>query len=179
MVVQKIQYLVGNGILSVNEMRRHLREYLANDLFCGQELLPTYNRRTFRPKRTYTITSTGLWCKTDFQNVTTLMCLWKFVSGRGNINRTRFTFAPMQQDRVRQKVILLCLIVLMSKVIITMTKKLNWLVTPANSLFSFSTKPPGKEDFSRNMATTSACWMQPIAPPGTHCHYSSWLLKLM
>lgn len=50
-VAQKIQYLVGNGILSVNEMRRHLREYFANDLFCGQELPPTYNRRYFSTKK--------------------------------------------------------------------------------------------------------------------------------
>ena len=32
-------------------MRRHLREYLANDLFCGQELPPTYNRRYFPTKK--------------------------------------------------------------------------------------------------------------------------------
>ena len=44
---KKIQYLVGKGILSVNKMRRHLREYLKNDLFCGQELPPAYNRRFF------------------------------------------------------------------------------------------------------------------------------------
>lgn len=50
-VAQKIQYLVGKGILSVNEMRRHLREYLANDLFCGQELPPTFNRRYFPTKK--------------------------------------------------------------------------------------------------------------------------------
>ena len=75
MVAQKFQYLLRNGILSVNEMRRHLREYLANDLFGGQELPPTYNQHTFRPKRAYTITSAGLRCKTDFQNVTRLMCL--------------------------------------------------------------------------------------------------------
>ena len=75
MVAQKIQYLLRNCILIVNEMKSHLREYLANDLFGGQELPPTYNRHTFQPKRTYTITSTGLWCKTDFQNVTRLMCL--------------------------------------------------------------------------------------------------------
>ena len=73
---------------------------------------------TFQPKRTYIITSSGQWCKTDFQNVTRLNCLWKLVSGRGNINRTSFTFAPMQQDRVKEKVILQCLIVLRSKSII-------------------------------------------------------------
>ena len=32
-------------------MRHHLREYLANDLFCGQELPPTYNRRYFPTKK--------------------------------------------------------------------------------------------------------------------------------
>ena len=50
-VAQKIQYLVGNGILSVNEMRRHLREYLANDLFCDRELPPTYNQSYFPTKK--------------------------------------------------------------------------------------------------------------------------------
>ena len=127
--------------------------------FVAKKYRPLTIDVTFRPKRTYTITSTGLWCKTDFQNVTWLMCLWKFVSGRGNIHRTCFTFASMQQDRVRQKVILLCLIVLTSKMIITMTKTLNWLVTPANSLFFFSPNHLAKKTSKRNIATTSACWM--------------------
>ena len=50
-IAEKIHYLVGKGVINVNEMRRHLREYLTNDLFCGQELPPTYNRR-FWPRRT-------------------------------------------------------------------------------------------------------------------------------
>jgi hypothetical protein len=50
-VAQKIQHLVGKGVLSVNEMRRHIREYLSNDLFCGQELPPTHNRRFFPLKK--------------------------------------------------------------------------------------------------------------------------------
>ena len=49
-IAEKIHYLVGKGIITVNEMRRHAREYLTNDLFCGQELPPTYNRR-FWPSR--------------------------------------------------------------------------------------------------------------------------------
>ena len=44
-IAEKIHYLVGKGIINVNEMRRHVREYLTNDFFCGQELPPTYNRR--------------------------------------------------------------------------------------------------------------------------------------
>ena len=78
--------------------------------FVAKNYRPLTIDATFRPKRTYTTTCTGLRCKTDFQNVTRPMCLRKFPSGRGNIHRTCFTFAPMQQDRVRQKVILLCLI---------------------------------------------------------------------
>ena len=55
---------------------------------------------TFPPKRTYTITSTGLWSKTGFLNMTRLLCLWKLASGRRNIHRTFFTFTLTQQDRV-------------------------------------------------------------------------------
>ena len=49
-IAAKIHYLVGRGIINVNEMRHHLREYLTNDLFRGQELPPTSNRR-FWPSR--------------------------------------------------------------------------------------------------------------------------------
>ena len=49
-IAEKIHYLVGKGVINVNEMRRHLREYLTNDLFCRQELPPTYNRRFWPSK---------------------------------------------------------------------------------------------------------------------------------
>ena len=81
-VAQKIQYLVGNGILSVNEMRRHLREYLANDLFCGQELPPTYNRRYFPTKKDihnhmYRTMVQNRFSKCDQTNVSAKVSVWQ------------------------------------------------------------------------------------------------------
>ena len=49
--MQKIHDLVRKGISSVNEMRRHLREYVTSDLFCGQEVPPVFNRRFFPSKK--------------------------------------------------------------------------------------------------------------------------------
>ena len=81
-VAQKIQYLVGNGILSVNEMRRHLREYLANDLFCGRELPPTYNQSYFPTKKDihnhmYMTMVQNRFSKCDQTNVSAKVCEWQ------------------------------------------------------------------------------------------------------
>ena len=81
-VAQKIQYLVGNGTLSVNEMRRHLREYLANDLFCGRELPPTYNQSYFPTKKDihnhmYMTMVQNRFSKCDQTNVSAKVCEWQ------------------------------------------------------------------------------------------------------
>ena len=79
-IAEKIHYLVGKGIINVNEMRRHLREYLTNDLFCGQELPPTYNRR-FWSRRTdlrnhiYRANVANRFSKCDQKNLT-CFCVW-------------------------------------------------------------------------------------------------------
>lgn len=43
--VDKIQILVGEGVKTVGEMKRHLRHYLRNDLFAGMTPSPITNRR--------------------------------------------------------------------------------------------------------------------------------------
>jgi len=35
-LVEKIQILVGEGVRNVDEMKRHLRHFVKNDLFAGQ-----------------------------------------------------------------------------------------------------------------------------------------------
>lgn len=81
-VAQKIQYLVGKGILNVNEMRRHLREFLTNDLFCGQELPPAFNRRFFPSKKDlrnhiYRAVVQNRFSKCDQSNVSSKVEEWK------------------------------------------------------------------------------------------------------
>ena len=49
-IARKIQDLVSKGVLNVNEMRRHIREFLSNEVFCGQELPPAHNRRFYPSK---------------------------------------------------------------------------------------------------------------------------------
>ena len=39
-LVEKIQMLVGEGVRNVDEMKRHLRHFVKNDLFDGQ-ILPS------------------------------------------------------------------------------------------------------------------------------------------
>ncbi|PFX25800.1 hypothetical protein AWC38_SpisGene9547 [Stylophora pistillata] len=48
-LVQKIHALVGEGVKTVEEMKRHLRHYVRNDLFAGQNPPPVTNRR-YHPK---------------------------------------------------------------------------------------------------------------------------------
>ena len=48
-LVDKIQILVGEGVKTVDEMKRHLRHYLRNDLFAGMTPPPITNRR-YHPK---------------------------------------------------------------------------------------------------------------------------------
>ena len=48
-LVQKIHTLVGEGVKKVDEMKRHLRHYVKNDLFAGQNPPPVTNRR-YHPK---------------------------------------------------------------------------------------------------------------------------------
>lgn len=48
-LVQKIHALVGEGVKTVEEMKRHLRHYVRNDLFAGQNPPPVTNR-CYHPK---------------------------------------------------------------------------------------------------------------------------------
>jgi len=48
-LVQKIHTLVGEGVETVDGMKRHLRHYVKNELFAGQNPPPVTNRR-YHPK---------------------------------------------------------------------------------------------------------------------------------
>ena len=79
-IAEKIHYLVGKGITNVNEMRRHLNEYLTSDLFCGQELPLTYNRRFWRSrkdhrKHIYRAIVANRFSKCDQKNLA-CFCVW-------------------------------------------------------------------------------------------------------
>ena len=50
-IVKKKHQLVGRGVTQVNEMKRHLGEFLTTDLFPGCELPNSTNRRFFPTKR--------------------------------------------------------------------------------------------------------------------------------
>lgn len=50
-VVARIHTLVNRGVTSVEEMRRHLREYVRNELFPGREMPPSTSRQYFPTKK--------------------------------------------------------------------------------------------------------------------------------
>ena len=66
-IAEKIHYLVGKGIINVNEMRRHLREYLTNDLF--------WRRRTDLRNHIYRAIIANRFSKCDQKNLT-CFCVW-------------------------------------------------------------------------------------------------------
>lgn len=79
-IAEKIHYLVGKGIINVNEMRRNLREYLTNDLFCGQELPPTYNRRLWPSRKDHIDRAivANRFSKCDQKNLTSKVEEWQW-----------------------------------------------------------------------------------------------------
>ena len=81
-MVEKIHQLVGRGVTQVNEMRRHLREFLTTDLFPGCELPNSTNRRFFPTKRDvrnhiYTATIKQRFAKCDQTNVQAKLREWQ------------------------------------------------------------------------------------------------------
>lgn len=49
-IIEKIHQLVGIGVTTVNEMRRHIREYVKREMFAGKEMPPATSRR-FHPTK--------------------------------------------------------------------------------------------------------------------------------
>ena len=73
-LVEKIYTLVGEGVKTVDEMKRHLRYYVKNDLFAGQNPPPITNRR-YHPKdvdirnHMYKATVKQMLCNVDQKNL--------------------------------------------------------------------------------------------------------------
>ena len=44
-IVSKIHDLVNRGVTNVEEMRRHIREFVRNELFVGREMPPSTSRQ--------------------------------------------------------------------------------------------------------------------------------------
>ena len=82
-IIKKIEELVAEGVKDTYEMRRHLRVFLKNDLFCeGQELPPSTKHR-FHPKLSdirnhmYRATVRHRLSKIDQENVASRVEEWK------------------------------------------------------------------------------------------------------
>ena len=81
-LVQKIHTLVGEGVKKVDEMKRHLRHYVKNDLFAGQNPPPVTNRR-YHPKdvdirnHMYKATVKQMLSKVDQENLEEKIKGWK------------------------------------------------------------------------------------------------------
>ena len=81
-IVQKIRSLVGEGVNNVREMGRHVRQFVKNELFNGQQLPLSTNRR-FHPKMVdirnhmYLATVENRFSKFDQENVSAKTEKWE------------------------------------------------------------------------------------------------------
>ena len=81
-LVDKIQILVGEGVKTVDEMKRHLRHYLRNDLFAGMTPPPITNRQ-YHPKdvdirnHMYKATVKQMLSKVDQENLEQKITQWR------------------------------------------------------------------------------------------------------
>ena len=81
-LAEKIHILVGEGVKTVDEMKRHLRHYIKNDLFAGQNPPPITNRR-YLPKdvdirnHVYKATVKQMLSKVDQENLEEKIKGWK------------------------------------------------------------------------------------------------------
>lgn len=81
-LVEKIHTLVDEGVKRVDEMKRHLRHYVKNDLFAGQNPPPITNRR-YHPKdvdirnHMYKATVKQMLSKVDQENLEGKINKWK------------------------------------------------------------------------------------------------------
>ena len=81
-LVEKIHTVVDEGVKRVDEMKRHLRHYVENDLFAGQNPPPITNRR-YHPKdvdirnHMYKATVKQMLSKADQENLEGKINKWK------------------------------------------------------------------------------------------------------
>ena len=81
-IVQKIRSLVGEGVNNVREMGRHVRQFVKNELFNGQQL-PLCTNRRFHPKMVdirnhmYLATVENRFSKFDQENVSAKTEKWE------------------------------------------------------------------------------------------------------
>jgi hypothetical protein len=96
-IVKKIRILVGEGVNNVREMGRHIRQYVKNELFLGQELPPCTNRR-FHPKQVdirnhmYLATIESRFSKFDQENMSAKTGDWEKKYAKDN-----FLYRPYQE----------------------------------------------------------------------------------
>ena len=95
-VIGKIEELVGEGVRSVDEMRRHLKIYNKDDLFRDKEQPQRSNRRYFLRSKTiknhmYNAAMRARLSVMDQDTVQELIKKWKFEKGSAN---DKFYFRP-------------------------------------------------------------------------------------
>ena len=88
-VIRKIEELVGEGVRSVDEMRRHLKIYIKDDLFRGKEQPQHSNKRYFPRAKTiqnhmYNMAMRARLSFMDQDNVQQLTQKWKDEKGSTN-----------------------------------------------------------------------------------------------
>lgn len=88
-VIRKIEELVGEGVRSVDEMRRHLKIYIKDDLFRGKEQPQRSNKRYFPRAKTiqnhmYNAAMRARLSFMDQDNVQQLIQKWKDEKGSTN-----------------------------------------------------------------------------------------------
>jgi hypothetical protein len=88
-VIRKIEELVGEGVRSVDEMRRHLKIYIKDDLFRGKEQPQRSNKRYFPQAKTiqnhmYNAAMRARLSFMDQDNVQQLIQKWKDEKGSTN-----------------------------------------------------------------------------------------------
>ena len=93
-VVSRIQELVSQGVTGVQEMRRHLKEYVEANMFPGRELPPTTSRRYFPTTKDihnhmYRAITKNRLSKCDQTNVAAKVATWKQKNPKDN-----FFFRP-------------------------------------------------------------------------------------
>ena len=81
-IVSKIHDLVNRGVTNVEEMCRHIREFVRNELFVGREMPPSTSRQYFPAKKDiynhmYQAVVKNLFSNCDQTNVEAKVKNWK------------------------------------------------------------------------------------------------------
>ena len=95
-VIEKISELVGEGVRSVEEMKRHLKIFIKDDLFRGKQQPGRSNRRYFPKGKTiknhmYNATIKSRLSAIDQDNVQEMINKWENEDHRSN---DKFFFRP-------------------------------------------------------------------------------------